>query len=151
MFVICTLWWKPLEININFINHNIENHSDQSNLQTDLNNLISWSQKWQMHFNASKCETLRITRSTSNSTCPSYYINITRLDSVDSVKYLGVNIDHKPNFKNHIIKVCKEAYDNLHMLMRSLKRAQTLPRITAYKSLGRPILEYATDQTYWRC
>ena len=124
--------------------HNIENHSDQSNLQTDLNNLILWSQKWQMHFNASKCETMRITRSTSNITCPSYCINNTQLDSVDSVKYLGVNIDHKLNFKNHIIKICKKANDTLHMLKRSLKRAQTLTRITAYKSLCRPILEYAT-------
>ena len=97
---------------------------------------------------ACKCKTLRITRSTSNSTCPSYCINNTRLDSVDSVKYLGVNIDHKPNFKNHIIKVCKKAYDNLFMLMRSRERAQTLTRTTAYKPLCRPILEYATDQTY---
>ena len=91
--------------NNSLLYYNIENHNDKSSLQTNLNNLISWSQKRQMHINASKCKTMRamrITLSTSNITCPSYYFNNTHLDSVDSVKYLGFNIDHKLDFKNYI-------------------------------------------------
>ena len=41
------------------------------------------------------------TKRSSDNTEGHYCISNTQLDSVDSVKYLGVNIDHKLNFKNH--------------------------------------------------
>ena len=39
----------------------INNHTDQGNLQHDLDRLIDWEQCWQKTFNPSKCEI--ITRS----------------------------------------------------------------------------------------
>ena len=43
----------------------INNHTDQENLQHDLDRLIDWAQSWQMTFNPSKCEIMHITRSKS--------------------------------------------------------------------------------------
>ena len=43
----------------------INNHTDQDNLQQDLDILIDCEQSWQMTFNPSKCEIMHITRSKS--------------------------------------------------------------------------------------
>ena len=41
----------------------VNNISSAEVLQSDLNKLVVWSEKWQMAFNASKCFLLRVTRS----------------------------------------------------------------------------------------
>ena len=124
----------------------IKKPTDVNNLQSDLDNLITWSESWQMKFNPLKCETMRISRHTSiPSPIPhSYHINNTPLAQVDTVKYLGIHIDDKLSFATHLKEVGKKATNVLHLLMRSLKKANTKTRETAYKSVCRPILEYAT-------
>ena len=124
----------------------IKKPTDVDNLQSDLNNLITWSESWQMKFNPLKCETMRISRHTSIlSPIPhTYHINNTPLVQVDTVKYLGIHIDDKLSFATHVKEVGKKATNVLHLLMRSLKKANTKTRETAYKSVCRPILEYAT-------
>ena len=44
----------------------VNNISSAKVLQSDLNKLVVWSEKWQMAFNASKCFLLRVTRSRDN-------------------------------------------------------------------------------------
>ena len=124
----------------------IKTQQDTDNLQSDLNNLITWSETWQMKFNPQKCETMRISRiSTQPQTIPhNYHINSTPLTPVQTVKYLGIHIDDKLSFTTHVKEVCKKATNVLHLLMRSLKKANSKTRETAYKSVCRPILEYAT-------
>ena len=39
----------------------VNNISSAEVLQSDLNKLVVWSEKWQMAFNASKCFLLRVT------------------------------------------------------------------------------------------
>jgi len=63
---------------------------------------------------------------------------------VDKVIYLGVTIDNKLSFDQHIINICSKAYKLLHMLMRCLKKAKSKTRATAYKTVCRPILKFAT-------
>ena len=41
----------------------VNNISSAEVLQSDLNKLVVWSEKWQLAFNASKCFLLRVTRS----------------------------------------------------------------------------------------
>ena len=59
--------------------------------------LITCSETWQMKFNPQKCETMRISRkSTQPQTIPhNYHINST---PVQTVKYLGIQIDDKLSF-----------------------------------------------------
>jgi hypothetical protein len=42
----------------------IRGEEDQKQLQKDLNTVFAWADKWQMSFNASKCQLLTITRKT---------------------------------------------------------------------------------------
>ena len=122
----------------------IKSDSDKELLQEDLNNIHSWAVNSQMKFNVSKCEHLRISRKSKLPiSVPTYNLNNIGLRTVDQAKHLGVVIDNHLSFKTHIVETCKKANRSLYMLMRSLKKAKTRTRTVAYKTICRPILEYA--------
>lgn len=125
--------------------HPIYGANDPVCLQNDLDNLQCWAHASQMKFNVSKCEYLRIARTSQpTSLAHSYSINNSNLACVPSVKYLGIIIDSTLNFDEHIIQICSKANRSLHMLMRTLKKAKSITKSTAYKTIVRPILEYAS-------
>ena len=122
--------------------HTIKNKQDQCHLQEDLKNLEKWSKDWQMNFNVGKCEHLSISRTDPISTV--YSLNGKDIQQVSTIKYLGINIDRKLNNDDHVQYVAKKATSTLYMLMRALNRASSKTRSQAYKSICRPILEYAS-------
>ena len=67
----------------------VNNSGDSVALQSDLDKLVDWSQRWQMSFNASKCKVLHLGRSNRNH---QYSMNGVFLDSVEDERDLGVNI-----------------------------------------------------------
>ena len=123
----------------------ILNSTDSDLFQIDLNSLVGWADASQMKFNVKKCEQLCIKRlACSNSTPTQYTMSGEPLSSVDHVEYLGVTIDCRLSFDQHIKKICSKANKSLHMLMRCLKKASPKTKSTAYKTICRPILEFAT-------
>ena len=86
--------------------------NDAVELQNDLNNVYEWAEKWGMKFNASKS----IVMTVSNKRKPldnTYYFNnmlpVQCLSKKTFIKYLGVTIDNKLSFKQHIAEKCKSA------------------------------------------
>ena len=78
--------------------------SDFIALQQDLNALVQWSLSWQMTFNPQKCEFIRIMNK-KNPIAYKYYIGSTLINEVSCSKYLGVTIDHKLSWNEHIRRV----------------------------------------------
>ncbi len=74
--------------------HPITSIMDQVYLQEDLNSLVEWGNKWGMHFNAPKCNILRISRSQHPLT-RFYTLSGHILDEVNEAKYLGINISNE--------------------------------------------------------
>lgn len=75
----------------------ISSKQDCVELQQDLDRLQEWEKKWQMAFNAEKCEVLCI----SNKKHPiqhSYFIHGQKLATKTDSKYLGVTISSKQPF-----------------------------------------------------
>ena len=70
----------------------IESVHDCHLLQNDLNELISWSDKWKMNFNAAKCKVLRISRCRMPIDF-TYYLDGIPLEIVGNFKDLGVIFD----------------------------------------------------------
>ena len=127
--------------------HRIKSQADEIDLQSDLDNLAKWADTWQMCFNVSKCEFMRVERQAQasiNNPSQTYNLNATQLSHVSSVKYLGVHIDAHLSFDKHIREICKKATRTLHMLMRNLKKAKTKTKTVSFKTICRPILEYAS-------
>ena len=123
----------------------INTPSDCDILQSDLSSLQEWATTWQMCFNPEKCEVLRVTRRTKNVIQSSYRIRNTALKLVSSAKYLGVIIDSKLNFNEHVDCICKKANTTRAFVHRNTKNCPMKVKALAYKTLVRPQLEYASS------
>ena len=116
--------------------------TDTAALQSDIHSLSGWAASWQMTFNADKCESIRITHSRDN-TSPNYTLGENSLKSVQSVKDLGVTISSDLSWNKHIGITINKANKVLGIIKRTVGTANQDIFSILYKSLVRPILEYA--------
>ena len=79
----------------------VQGQADSKKLQNDLDILQEWEREWDMEVNPSKCQVVHITRS-RRPINTSYSMHGQVLDSVDSDRYLGVDIRSDLNFTQHI-------------------------------------------------
>ena len=122
----------------------VNNISSAEMLQSDLNKLLVWSEKWQMAFNASKCFLLRGTRSRDNVVNCTYTMMGQPITSVTRRhKYLGVELDSKLTWNEHISAITGKANSSLGFLRRNLYNCPYQIKMQAHHSLVRPHLEYA--------
>ena len=96
-----------------------------------------------MLFHPAKCVFLPITRSRSllDYSCE---LRGHTLDSVSSIKYLGITIQQNMDWDNHNNAVNK-ANRTLGFLWRNLKINSSAIKERAYKAFARPVLEYASS------
>ena len=90
------------------IYRSIHSESDQEILQDDLMALMKWAETWQMDFNISKCSILQVTTHHTTKTFI-YQMNGIPLRSVEKVKYLGVYLNNKLTWHDHIDYICNKA------------------------------------------
>ena len=103
-------------------------------LQSALKKLVVWSEKWQIAFNASKCFLLNYTYTMMGQPITS----VTRRH-----KYLGVELDSKLTWNEHISAITGKPNSSLGFLRRNLYNCSEQIKTKAYYSLVRPNLEYA--------
>ena len=85
------------------IGKEINNQSDAQSLQNDLDRIHEWTTMWGMSFNVLKCFVMTVTNK-RNPTEHNYHLNGKTLTKKESIKYLGVTIDSKLTFNQHIDK-----------------------------------------------
>ena len=106
---------------------------DHQQIQSDLDHLSSWAERWQLNFNVSKCYHLRITnKKTSHSFC--YSINGHAISSVHSVKYLGVTIADNVSWNEHCDIMCRKANSTLGLLRRISSKPKHIKPLSARNS-----------------
>ena len=124
----------------------VTSSQDQSQLQQDLQTLQQWEKSWDMEFHPGKCTTLPVTRK-KRPLSSEYHLHGHTLDVVTSAKYLGVTITNDLSWDKHIHSICAKANKTLGFLRRNLKISATQLKVSAYKAMVRPTLEYAC--TVW--
>ena len=124
----------------------VQGQADSKKLQNDLDILQEWEREWDMEFNPSKCQVVHITRS-RRPINTSYSMHGQVLDSVDSARYLGVDITSDLNFTQHINRTTSNASKSLGYLKRNILTKHSGIREAAYKTIVRPQVEYAS--TVW--
>ena len=118
---------------------------DTEILQSDLNLVSQWVSDWQMHFNTIKCGVMKITHCRDKS-APNYHLEDTPLRVVHCVKDLGVTVSSDLSWNKHVDIIVNNANKVLGVIERNKRTVGTLNQqvfSTLYKSLVRPILEYA--------
>ena len=123
--------------------HRIRKIQDAVDLQNDLSSLEEWDRKWQMCFHPEKCIVIRVPgKRRFHQT--SYTLHGHTLDVVDSGKYLGVTINKDLTWTKYINQTIGKASKTLGFLRRNLGRCTIKTKATAYTTLVRPVLEYAS-------
>ena len=122
----------------------ITTREDEEKLQSDLDALATWEEKWKMQFNAQKCQVLHIGFLTDYSP-PSYLLHGVELQRVKSASYLGVNIGDKLTWTIHVDSTRKKASRVLGFLRRNLHACNRSVKALAYRTYVLPILEYASQ------
>ena len=125
-----------------FVYRPIRSEADQVPLQRDLSALELWGDTWDMHFNAIKCNIMRISRSSNPLTCMYSLCNHV-LSEVDTAKYIGINLSSELSWSTHVSCVVSKANSTLGFLRRNLRKCPSKIKETAYLSLVRSTLEYA--------
>ena len=117
-------------------------------LQKDLDLLQNWSEKWLLRFHPEKCHVLKLGHQKSDVT---YVMKkkdndgnpITiQLEESEHEKDLGIHIDNKLNFKEHVHRTTARANKIMGVIRRTFDFLSEEIFVQLFKSLVRPILEY---------
>lgn len=111
-------------------------------LQEALDNVYKWSIDWSLPMAPDKTTFIRI--GTQKNIYP-YHIGNTELIQSSSIRDLGIIIDQKLTFQEHISKIIKSAYFRSYQLLRAFKSVNPIVWAKLFKIYVLPILEYASE------
>ena len=101
---------------------------------------------WQLSFNITKCVLLQCVRSLLPYQC-NYTLNKHTLATTDQHRCLGVLLDKWLSCSPHISNIASKASQTLNFLKCNLSMCSTAIKASAYFTMVRPIMEYAS--TVW--
>ena len=111
-------------------------------LQTDIDKITCWAQKWLVKFNPAKSESLVISRKRFKPDHPSLFMSNIEIPSIASHKLLGFFLSNDGSWDIHINKSIEKAWKRIGVLRHLKKRLDRLSLQTIYFSFIRSILEY---------
>lgn len=141
---ICTSYILQFADDNALISHGISLKATIETLQQQANNIITYCNKWRQEINPKKSQFI-IFHHKIKDTSPKITLVNTNIKPSPSVKYLGINLDHKVNFKLHT-SITKKKTTARAKHFRSLtyknKGISIKTGATIYKMICRPLIEY---------
>ena len=129
-------------------------NTSAAHLNNDLRKISNWAFHWKMSFNpdpSKQAQEVIFSRKHQKISHPSIYFNNNPIESVSSQKHLGMILDTKLNFQEHVKNILTKVNKTIGLLR---KLQNILPRessLTIFKSFVRPHLDYGDviyDQSY---
>ena len=102
-------------------------------LQKDLDQLHQWEKRWQLRFNARKCNIMRATHAKKKQLLYEYKLGGEALLPTTSTTYLGVELSSDLKWNTHVRKTATKANQTLRVLRRNLKNCPRETKNMAYK------------------
>ena len=121
----------------------MKEEEQQISLQNDIDSLLKLSDRWFkiLKFNKSKCKHVHLGPNANIK----YKMGESEIQQVTEEKDLGIIIDDKLKFKQHINQQTKKANQRLGMIKRSFDFMDKDIFLTLFKSIVRPHLEYGNS------
>jgi len=116
--------------------------ANSSELQTDLNSVQAWSDRWLLKFNETKCKVIHFGHGNSET---EYKLKNTVIGISETERDLGVLIDKTCKPSEQCSKAAKKANQKLGYLKRTFKYIDTESFKIIYNTYVRPILEYCVQ------
>ena len=120
------------------------------NLQDQLNSIEKWLQKWRIKVNQNK--STHITFTNRKGQCPPISINQTTIPKESTVKYLGLHLDSKLTWREHITKKRKQLDLKTREIKWLIGKNSPLSlenKLLIYKTVIKPIWTYGI--ALWGC
>ena len=112
-------------------------------LQTDINRITDWANRWLVKFNPSKSESLIISHKRNKPVHPELFMSGVGIPSVQVHKHLGIFISNYGSWDYHVNQSLTKAWKRIGIMRRLKLRLDRTSLQTIYFSFIRPILEYA--------
>lgn len=125
----------------------ITSKEDALHLQSDIDSLKEWSEKWGMEFNRDKCHVLTLGKFENTKYAHRYLIGDDEIEHVFAEKDLGVTVDSALTFDDHISNKVRVANGIVGLVRRSFTYLDTKSIKKLFCAFVRPHLEYA--QSVW--
>ena len=115
-------------------------------LQDVCDRLAVWANMWQLRIAFSKCSVSRISNRdyVKPNTASHYVLGEHVLLWANVTRDLGINVDNKLNFNNHISVIVHKAHMRASLILRAFVSSDRDLLTKAYITYVRPILEYCT-------
>ena len=114
-----------------------------STLQRGLDSMEKWFHKWGFKINEKK--STHVTFTLRKQACPQVSINNITIPNKDTVRYLGMTLDRRLTWKQHIMEKSKQLRDKLkifYWLIGRRSNLNTQNKITLYKIVIKPVWTY---------
>ena len=111
----------------------------------DLTNIANWWRQNGLISNHKKCEVMLIGSRHTTTTSLDLEISLdgNLLKQTNSVKYLGVNIDHNLSWNTHVHAISRRVYPRLKLLNRISKYLTRSVLLRIYKQTILPLMDYS--------
>ena len=119
----------------------ISNLTDIQLLQKDIDSLYEWSSNWLLNFSIPKCKAMHVGKCCFDDYF--YYMDNQQLPNVCQEKDLGVLVDNELRFHQHTAFIVAKANRLLAIIRKTFINLDMVMLPLLYKSLVRPVLEYA--------
>ena len=123
-------------------NSNINKETMELELQEDLTSLSRWLNNNELTINVKKSKVMTFSTHSRKIDGINLCINGQILDTVDTYKYLGLIIDNKLSFQNHIYHVSRQVNYKLRKLKVIQNNIHINTAVTIFKSVIQPHLDY---------
>ena len=125
----------------------VTSRDDALNLQSDINALRKWSEKWGMEFNREKCHVLTLGKFENTKYTHRYHLGGDEIEHVFSEKDLGITIDSELTYDDHISNKIRVANGIVGLMRRSFSYLDPPTFKKLFCAFVRPHLEYG--QSIW--
>ncbi len=117
---------------------------DSVQLQSDLDNLLNWSIKWQLNFNINKCKIISI-NNTNQTLIHNYNLSNIPLERVNSMNDLGLTLTPNLSWDDHIKSKIAKADKMLGLVKRTVGyRCPPKTKLILYNTIVKSPLSYGS-------
>ena len=116
--------------------------TNTNNLQTIVDSIDGWSKTWSLPLAADKTNLIRFGNKNPQN---QVQINGISIQSVNSIRDLGVTVDERLNFHEHISNIVKKANSRSNLIIRAFSSRNLSLLTKLFTVYVRPVLEYASS------
>jgi len=121
----------------------IQTAEDCALMQRKLDEILLWSNQWQLTISYAKCNAMFIGKCNASLNA-NYSINSKPIPVVESIKDLGVTIDSDCKFNNHISHIVARAHTRANLIHKCFTSKDPSTLVRAFTTYVRPLLEYGS-------